>query len=692
MNGDGYTDVIVGAEGFDNPELDEGRAFVYYGSSSGLTAANWADDIDLPDAGFGASVATAGDVNGDGYADIIVGAPGYQNVEVNEGAAFVYFGSASGPSATANWNFEINLSNAEFGFSVATAGDVNSDGYSDIIVGAPGYSNPDSSEGGVFVFHGSGTGPSVTANWSAEGDQAGAKFGSSVATAGDVNGDGYGDVIIGADNYDGGQADEGKAYVYHGSLSGLKAKPDWSVESGQASAGYGVSVATAGDVNGDGYSDIIVGAGLYDNGETDEGRAFVYYGSASDLKPINLSSPPPFTADWSAQSNQKQALFGYVNTAGDVNGDGYSDIIIGARMYDNGELNEGMVFVYHGSATGPGSTPDWSYESNQAGAELGISVSTAGDVNGDGYSDIIVGALRYDNPEIDEGMVFVFHGGPTGLSSTPDWTAEGNQAGAILCAVATAGDVNGDGYSDVIIAASSYDNPETDEGKAFVYYGSGTGLGAFPAWTAEGDQAGATFGMLVNTAGDVNGDGYSDIIIGAPYHDVPPFLVDAGRVYVYYGSPTGPNITADRIYDGDQAGAILGISVSTAGDVNGDGYSDAIAGACWYETIAPFDVLPEKDGEGRVYVYYGSSTGLGLSANWTANGDVNNAQLGNCVSTAGDVNGDGYSDIIVGAHKYDNGQFQEGRGYIWLGSASGLNATPDWFIESNQPWEGSATG
>lgn len=118
--------------------------------------------------------------------------------------------------------------------------------------------------------------------WIAESDQADAEFGWSVSTAGDVNGDGYSDVIVGAWGYDNGETDEGRAYVYHGSAAGLSATPGWTAESDQASAYFGQFVATAGDVNGDGYSDVIVGAYRYDNGETNEGRAFMYYGNGGD--------------------------------------------------------------------------------------------------------------------------------------------------------------------------------------------------------------------------------------------------------------------------------------------------------------------------------------------------------------------------------------------------------------------------
>jgi hypothetical protein len=283
VNGDGFSDVIVGAGDFDNGENNEGRAFVYHGSAAGLaTSAAWTAESDQDNAGFGNSVATAGDVNGDGFSDVIVGAFGYDNGELSEGRAFVYHGSAAGLATSAAWTAESNQTQAQFGIDVATAGDVDGDGFSDVIVGAYRYDNPHADEGRAFVYHGSAAGLGVIPAWTAESNQADANFGISVAAAGDVNGDGYSDVIVGAQDYDNVEDGEGRVFAYHGSAAGLGVIPAWTAESNQADARFGVSVAAAGDVNGDGYSDVIVGASDYFNGENNEGRAFVYYGNEGD--------------------------------------------------------------------------------------------------------------------------------------------------------------------------------------------------------------------------------------------------------------------------------------------------------------------------------------------------------------------------------------------------------------------------
>ena len=166
---------------------------------------------------------------------------------------------------------------------------MDGDGYSDVIIGADGYTNDKANEGGVFVWLGSVDGVNhdtdgtpANAAWTAEGDKAAAYLGTSVGTAGDVNGDGYSEVVVGAPYYDNGQTNEGLATVYHGSAAGLATMAGWTIESDQEDAYFGWSVGTAGDVNGDGYADVIVGARCYDNGKENEGRASVYYGNGGD--------------------------------------------------------------------------------------------------------------------------------------------------------------------------------------------------------------------------------------------------------------------------------------------------------------------------------------------------------------------------------------------------------------------------
>ncbi len=422
--------------------------------------------------------------------------------------------------------------------------------------------------------------------WTAESNQAGAAFGWSVSGAGDVNGDGFDDVIIGAKWFDEGEADEGRAFLYLGSADGPSLAPAWTAASDQADADFGVSVSGAGDVNGDGFDDVIVGADEYDNGELDEGRAFLYLGS-----PGGLSLAP----DWTAESDQAGARFGFtVRGAEDVNGDGFDDVIAGAHFFDNGQLNEGRAYVYLGSANGPSLTPDWTAESDQAGALFGVSVSGAGDVDGNGYGDVIIGAYQFDGGQADVGRALLYLGSASGLSLAPAWTAASDQTDSYFgWSVSGAGDVNGDGFDDVIVGASSYTDGQTYEGSAFLYLGSAAGPSLAANWTGDSDQAGASFGTSVSGAGDVNADGFDDVIVGAPH--VSNGQTYEGRAFLYLGSAGGPSLAPDWTEEGEQGHAEFGISVSAAGDVDGDGLDDVIVGAWQFENGQVW--------EGRAYMY-----------------------------------------------------------------------------------------
>jgi hypothetical protein len=667
VNGDGFSDIILGAFNFDNGQSNEGAAFVYHGSASGIsTISSIMLECNQVSAYMGASVASAGDVNNDGYCDVIVGAYYYDNGQINEGVFFVYQGSASGINNTPSSMVESNQTGAQMGRYVRGAGDVNGDGYSDVIVGASYYANGQSNEGAAFVYHGGTTGISTTASVVLERDQADSYFGWSVSGAGDVNGDGYSDVIVGAVYYSNGQSQEGAAFVYHGSASGINTTVATMLECNQAAGYLGWSVSSAGDVNGDGYSDVIVGAVFYTNGQSQEGAAFVYQGSASGINS---------TVAVTLQSNQIGANLGRsVDTAGDVNGDGYSDVIVGALYYSNGQSQEGAAFVYHGSSTGINENAVAMIEGNQIGAEMGYAASSAGDVNGDGYSDILVGAEGYNNSQTDEGAAFVYHGSASGISTIAAATVESNQAGAQMgYSVASAGDVNGDGYSDVIVGAAAFTNGQTGEGAAFVYHGSSSGLSTTAAAIVECNQDGAQMGYSVSSAGDVNGDGYIDVVVNARSYGNGQH--DEGAAFVYHGTGSGISTTAAVVLESNQVFAKMS-SVSSAGDVNGDGYGDVIVGAYRYDNGQGF--------EGVAFVYHGSSSGLSTTATALGGSNQASAFMGFSVSSAGDVNGDGYSDVIVGAYGYTNGQSSEGAAFVYHGSASGLSTTAATVLESNQ--------
>jgi MYXO-CTERM domain-containing protein len=413
------------------------------------------------------------------------------------------------------------------------------------------------------------------------GGAANDSFGWSVSAAGDVNGDGYDDVIIGAPYFDNGSlVDVGAAYIHHGSSSGASSIAGHTLTGGAASDYFGWSVSSAGDVNGDSYDDVIVGAFGYNSGSlTDAGAAYIHHGSS-----IGVSSSPSRTLTGGAANDQ----FGYsVASAGDVNGDGYEDVIIGAFRYDSGSLGDaGAAYIHHGSSSGVASSPSLRLTGGAASDQFGYSVAGAGDVNNDGYDDVIVGAIGYDRGSLSGvGQATIHHGSSSGLSFSANTTIAGSQEREYLGAcVDGAGDVNGDGYDDVVIGAYRYDSGAlTDVGAAFIHHGSSSGVSASASRTLTGSAAYDFFGESVSGAGDVDGDGYDDVVIGATDFDSGA-LSSAGAAHIHHGSSTGVSFSPGRTLTGGAAADYFGASVSSAGDVNGDGFDDVLVGAIGYDS------------------------------------------------------------------------------------------------------------
>jgi len=390
--------------------------------------------------------------------------------------------------------------------------------YRQILIGAPDFL-AGSSRGKMYNF----SGETGYLKFSKVGEANSDNFGDSVSSAGDFNGDGFDDIIVGASN--GGAGGQGKIYVY----SGKDQTELFSKDGETPSDSFGTSVSSAGDFNGDGFDDIIVGANGFNGAGTNRGKVYVYSGSdQSEL--------------FSMVGNDFDNLGFSVSTAGDFNGDGFDDIVLGAFGFEGAGTNRGKVYVYAGP---DGSTLLFSKEGDTDSDYVGRSVSSAGDFNGDGYDDIVVGATELGVG--GEGKVYVYGGNPSGstlLLFSTDGQFNNDRFGEV---VSTAGDFNGDGFDDIVVGAPLFDGGGTNRGKVYVYSGQdGSELFSIVG-TNDNDGVGGS----VSSAGDFNRDGKDDIVVGAAN-----FGLDRGKVYVLSGPDGSELFSHEGELDFDQFGFI----------------------------------------------------------------------------------------------------------------------------------------
>ncbi|MEO8666085.1 MAG: FG-GAP-like repeat-containing protein [Ignavibacteria bacterium] len=385
-------------------------------------------------------------------------------------------------------------------------------------------------------------------------------FGTSVSSAGDVNGDGTDDLIIGALRSASGSG-TGRVYFY---IGGPNMETSYiTYVSGEASDNYfGSSVSSAGDVNNDGYDDIIIGAFGYGSGT---GRAYIYYGGEFLDNVADV-----------VMTGEANTSFGYsVSKAGDVNNDGYDDVIVSGDAYN---FNTGKAYIFFGGAA-MNNVADVTMTGEAAFDYFGRSVSEAGDVNGDGYDDVIIGARGFSS---NTGRAYLYYGG-TIMNNVADVIMTGEAAGNYFgYSVSGSGNQNGDGYSDVIVGAVGYGS---NTGRAYVFYGSAVMNNAADV-ILTGDTVNSYFGNSVSGEGDVNGDGYSDVVAGAP-----EYRSTTGKAFVFFGAAV-MNDVPDMTMTGEGSTNYLGYSVSASGDLNDDGKADIIIGAPWHSAF-----------KGKAYVY-----------------------------------------------------------------------------------------
>ena len=458
---------------------------------------------------------------------------------------------------TASSSLSPSTANVQFGFAVAGVGDVNGDGYDDVVVGAPAINTY---AGAAYVYSGSagpgsqgGVSTTATTTLAPSSLTTYSYFGAAIAGAGDVNGDGYDDVIVGAYSYNGAS---GRVYVFHGSATGLSTSPASTINGPAANSAFGGAVAGGGDINGDGYDDVVVGAYGY---SSNAGRVLVYLGSTSGL----------VTTAATTLNGAASSYFGRsVASLGDVNGDGYDDIAVGAYRASN----VGQVTVYHGSASGLTSTASTTLTGPSTNAQFGYSIDRAGDVNDDGYADLVVGAYGANSYV---GQVTLYHGSAgsgsgggirTTAASTLNGTSSGDYFGAT---VSGAGDVDLDGYDDVLVGAYG---ASSLTGAAYVYLGSSSGVVSAVDTTLTGSASNSSFAQALDGAGDVNGDGFADLILGAPGQSS-----NSGAATVFHGYSDHDSDGVIGAEDCDDFDASVGGPALAYNDGDGDGYGDPLS-------------------------------------------------------------------------------------------------------------------
>lgn len=499
-----------------------------------------------------------------------------------------------------------------------------------------------------------------------------------------------------------------------------------------AHAGY--SVSGAGDVNDDGIDDLIVGAFQTSANGGFPGESYVVFGRSSgfdatlELSTLKSANGGNGAAGFAIVGDSIIDFSGYaVGAAGDVNDDGIDDIMVGASGADR-------IYVLFGKSSGFDAELELSTLKSANGgdgtagfvlnglpySQSGASVSTAGDVNGDGIDDVIVGS-RYLSPSGGpNGLSYVVFGRSTGFAAelelsalksanggdgSAGFTLNGaNNGGSWGAAVSAAGDVSGDGIDDVILGAVlASPGGRKWAGETYVVFGhtgafapelevsglkAANGGNGSTGFALNGTAAYDFSGSSVSDAGDVNGDGIDDCIVGA--YLAGPNGPGSGQSYVVFGSSSGfaaeielsallaangGDGSAGFALNGAAEGDRSGNSVSAAGDVNGDGMDDIIIGSERAD--------PNGGASGQGYVVFGRSSGFGpelelsalKSANggsgkagFVLNGTATGAYAGCSVSAAGDVNGDGTGDIILGAHGASpNGMSSSGQGYVIFG-------------------------
>lgn len=594
INKDGFGDIIIGADGGLNNTQYSGKAYLYLGGAEMDTVPDMILCGKKAGDRFGSIVSGARDLNQDGFADWIVTEGNNQDLTGISRKVSVYFGGELNDTIP---DLIIN------GQEVYPAGDIDKDGFDDLIVD-------------WSVFRGGNPMDNVADYLFPEYCR--------VAAGGDFNNDGFTDLIIGQPNDSKNGYGSGSASIFYGKAH-LASDPDVVFYGAQASEYFGSSVAGVGDINNDGFSDFIIGAHGNSKHGFFTGASYLYLGG----DPINTK--PIF----SFFGQKSEVQLGYsASSAGDVNNDGFADFIIGGFATDYANLYLGSPVI--------DSIPDFVFKGKNQGAHFGNDVSSAGDFNHDGYDDILIGEFCNSEKDIHMGRAYLYFGGPN-MNTTPDLTFEGEEVfNNFGQKVACAGDLNGDGFSDIMIGAPRWDRDNLF-GRLYIFYG-GLSPDTIPDLVITGNKHYGQLGSIIATAGDVNMDGYDDIIVGVPFYGNSPFGIS--YVNIYYGGAvmdTVPDVKIEKMAYG------FGSGVGSAGDLNNDGFDDIMIGGGW----------------NQVELFFGGKA-MDTSVDMIIKEEISHMlDFGSNISFIGDANRDGYTDILIG-YPYSNAVGHSmGRAYIY---------------------------